>query len=217
MPVNMTAKAKVARQYYLYGTGDGKRIVDPAKLAEAADLHVETVRKHLPMWEAEVEEILANSSKTGLGLKLSADVMRSHQSDMDFLRDQINQVKYELDTLAEVTAKLEGIADRICQSGEEGMDKALRVFEDWLRACGSQRALRTQFLAMQKQWTALGGVVDMKDVSVVREKEMAKGRARLDLEAEKERATKENAPRRISGGVFGERPSPVEETSPSGD
>tara|TARA_Y100000361_G_C11088104_1_gene304932 strand:+ start:141 stop:773 length:633 start_codon:yes stop_codon:yes gene_type:complete len=207
MASNISSKTKVARQLYLYGAGDGKRIVDTQKLAAAAGVHPETIRTHLPKWEAEAEEILASSSKSGLGLKLSADTLKSHQSDMDFLRDQLNQVKFELDNLAEVTAKLEGIADRICQSDEPGMDKALRIFEDWLRACGSQRALRTQFLAMQKQWTALGGVIDMKDVSVVREKEMAKGRARMELEEEKAAAGKDAGPRPVGGGVFGSGPA----------
>lgn len=212
MPSEMTSKARTARQYFLYGAGDGKRIVDTMKLAAAAGVHAETIRRHLPKWEAEYEQIIASTSKSGLGLKLSAEVLKAHSSDMEFLRDQINQVKYELENLAEFTAKLEGLTELLVAKADESPDRVLRVFEDWLRSCGERRTLRSQFLALQKQWTALGGVEDLKEVAVVREKELAKGRAKMDLEEEKAKGKERDTPRTVGGGVFGSGPALLDGT-----
>lgn len=193
------AETETARQLFLYGAGDGKRIISVKGLVEATGLHEQTIGKHMPKWKKEAEEILMKSSETGLGLALSAKQLEQHTKDMDALRDQLDQVKWELKTIEKITAKLEGWMDKF--SGDEGeQDKALRILEAWQRNCGQKSSLRSQFLALQKQWTNLSGVVDLKDIQVVKEKAMATGRARLALKKEEtETAPKEANP---ATGIF---------------
>lgn len=177
------AETETARQLFLYGAGDGKRIISVKGLVEATGLHEQTIGKHMPKWKKEAEEILMKSAETGLGLALSAKQLEQHTKDMDALRDQLDQVKWELKTIEKITAKLEGWMDKF--SGDEGeQDKALRILEAWQRNCGQKSSLRSQFLALQKQWTSLSGVVDLKDIQVVKEKSLAVGRARLELKKE---------------------------------
>lgn len=177
---NVTSSTRAARQLYLYGNGDGKRILSVQRLAKEAGIHEETVRTHIKKWEAEAEEMLSASSSSGLALHLSREQLDQHKSDMVHLRAQIGQVKFELDRMEEITARLENWLEKF---QEDEMDCALRIFDAWQRACGSKASLRSQFLAMQKQWTGLSGIVDMKDIEVVRAKEISKGKAKLDLKA----------------------------------
>jgi hypothetical protein len=167
------------------------------KLEELSGVTGETIRKHLPEWEKEAEEILVASSEFSLGLRLSAEKLHLHESDMIHLRDQIQQVKFELEKMDQITARL---ADWLDKFDEEQRQEALTIFDAWQRACGQKASLRSQFLALQKQWTSLEGIVDLKDISVVREKEIAKGKAKLEIkQLENE---KPSAPRPVGGGVF---------------
>ena len=119
-------------------------------------------------------------------MTLSAKELEQHKADMIFLRNQISQVKFELENLEEITSKLENLVEKFTEEPET-LAAALQVFQLWLNGAGKQSSLRAQFLSMQKQWSSLSGIVDLKDVAVVREKEIAKGRAKLEvkkLEAE---------------------------------
>jgi septal ring factor EnvC (AmiA/AmiB activator) len=181
----MALKSEIvtARQLYLFGAGDGKRVIGVQALCEATGLHEQTIWKYIKGWQKEAEDLLVASSGNALGLALSAKQLEQHTKDMDALRDQLDQVKWELKTIEKITAKLEGWMDKF--SGDEGeQDKALRILEAWQRNCGQKSSLRSQFLALQKQWTSLSGVVDLKDIQVVKEKAMATGRARLALKKE---------------------------------
>lgn len=205
--MGLKSEVVAARQLYLYGAGDGKRVIGVQALCKATGLHEQTIGKHMPGWQKEAEEILMNSNETGLGLALSAKDLASHKSDMELLRKEINHVSYELKNLEFITARLEGWMDKF--NGEDGeQDKALRILEAWQRNCGQKSSLRSQFLAMQKQWTSLSGVVDLKDVQVVREKTMAQGRAKLDLKREENQAGIRDSNGPISG-VFA-RPDRIE-------
>jgi hypothetical protein len=178
--MGLKSEVVAARQLYLYGAGDGKRVISVQALVKATGLHEQTIGKHMPGWQKEAEEILMNSNETGLGLSLSAKELSLHKSDMCHLRQQIQQVKWELDTIESITSKLEGWMDKF--NGEDGeQDKALRILEAWQRNCGQKSSLRGQFLSLQKQWTSLSGVVDLKDIQVTKEKAIAVGKAKLDI------------------------------------
>lgn len=193
------AETETARQLFLYGAGDGKRIISVKGLVEATGLHEQTIGKHLPKWKKEAEEILMKSAETGLGLALSAEDLRRHKEDMAHLRNLVEAKKWETEQVLEITAKLEGWVDKF--TGDDGeQDKALRILELWVKTCGQKSSLESQFLALQKQWTSLSGVVDLKDIQVVKEKAMATGRARLALKKEET----ETAPREANPatGIF---------------
>jgi hypothetical protein len=193
------AETETARQLFLYGAGDGKRIISVKGLVEATGLHENTICKHITKWQKEAEEILANTAERGLGLALSAEDLRRHKEDMAHLRNLVEAKKWETERVLEITAKLEGWMDKF--SGDDGeQDKALRILELWMRTCGQKSSLESQFLALQKQWTSLSGVVDLKDIQVVKEKAMATGRARLALKKEEtETGPKEANP---ATGIF---------------
>lgn len=198
MGKGVTAPARFARQLYLYGNGDGKRVTSVPELAKQSGLHEQTIRLRLPAWEKESEEILINTNSSGLALSLSAQELSAHKSDMIHLRDQINQCKFELDRLEDITAKLETWLDKF---DAEDYKDALSIFDAWQRASGQKSSLRSQFLAMQKQWTSLSGIVDLKDIHVVREKEISKGKAKLDIKRmESEQGTRPANP--LENSVF---------------
>jgi hypothetical protein len=181
------SETQIARQLFLYGAGDGKRVIGVKALCEATGLHEQTIGKHLPKWQKEAEEILLNSKESGLGLALSAKDLQLHEKDMSHLRNLVEANKWEMARVDEITAKLEGWMDKF--SGDDGeQDKALRILELWMRTCGQKSSLQSQFLALQKQWTSLSGVVDLKDVQVTKEKALATGRAKLELKKEESEA-----------------------------
>lgn len=169
-----------ARQLFLYGAGDGRRILNAKALAEASGLHIETIRKRMPQWLKEAEGILSGASSSGLALNLSRETMDLHKSNMVFLEKQLQLIKYELDTMDTITEKLEDWLDKF--SGENEFEKAIQIFHDWQRASGTKSSLRSQFLALQKQHATLSGIVDLKDIEVVRAKEISKGKAKLEMQ-----------------------------------
>ena len=203
----LRAETRYAKQMFLYGSGDGQPIRNAAKLAKVSGVHVETIRRHLPEWEKEAEQLLANTSEIGLAVRLSKETLEQHNNDMIHLRDQLNQVKFEIDRLEDITAKLEDWMDKF---DADEVNDALSIFDAWQRACGSKASLRSQFLAMQKQWTSLSGIVDLKDISVVREKEISKGRAKLEIKRLENETNP--VPRQVPGGVFS-RPARLLESS----
>jgi hypothetical protein len=186
----------VARQAFLYGEGDGNPVLSRARLAALAGVHESTIARHINDWIKEREEMVSNSSESALALRLSKETLDFHNSDMTHLRGLLQANKWEIDQINEITAKLERWMDKF--NGDDGdQDRALRILEAWQKSCGQKSSLQSQFLALQKQWTSLSGIVDMKDVSVAQAKAMATGRAKLDLELEKNKAN----PRDVGMGI----------------
>ena len=194
-------ETEIARQLFLYGAGDGKRLMSVKSLVEATGLHEATINRHMPKWKKESEQLLSGTNECGLALLLSKESLKAHELDMLALRGQIDQVKWELETLEDVTEKLENWMDKF--SGDsESQDKALRILEAWQRNCGQKSSLRSQFLSLQKQWTSLSGIVDLKEVQITREKTMAVGRAKMKLKSEENNnETGLKAPT-ARGGIF---------------
>ncbi len=194
----MGQKAEVvaARQLYIYGNGDGKRVIGVKALVEATGLSETTIGKHLPKWQAEVEEILMNADSSTLGLQLSAKDLQLHKECMNTLSDQIKQIQWELDKHADIVADLREWARETSD-----LEFSMRLLETYLRTSGAKATLRSQFLSYQKQFATLSGVVDLKDISVVSAKEIAKGKAKLDLKKlESEAGMKPAGP--PTNGVF---------------
>lgn len=182
MAENVTkAETRHARQLFLYGGGDGNRVTSVAALVKASGVHENTIRRHLPTWEAEFEEILSSSGGPALALSLSAKELSLHKSDMLHLRSQIQQVKWESDNLEGLIARLEELVERF--AGTDESDKAVILFDRYLRASLNKANLRSQFLQLQRQYTKLSGVEGLMDVALTREKTIATGKAKLDLKA----------------------------------
>ncbi len=216
MAKGQKAEVEVARQLFIYGAGDGKRVISVRALCEATGLHEQTIGVHLPKWQKEVEEILINSNISDLGLSLSAKDLDQHKTDMEAIRSQLAQIQWELDRHDEITAALQDWASTISTEDPEFGEKSFRILETYLRMSGSKATLRGQLLSYQKQWATMAGIVDLKDISVIAAKEMSKGRAKMKLKSEEN----QDAPKNVGGlssGVFARvgntpRPAQIDET-----
>ena len=200
-------ETRYAKQLWLYGAGDGQPIKNIPKLAEVSGVHEVTLRKYLPEWEKEAEEILANTSEMGLAIKLSSDVLNENEKDLAFIRDKMNALRWEIDHLDECIATLENICENFSLNSDNG-DKALRIFEDYLRGSMNRKSLLTLFLALKKEWDAKSAIDGFREAALTREKEIAKGKAKLEVAKLNSNSLTEN-PRPVGGGVFA-RPARIE-------
>lgn len=169
---------EVARQACLYGEGDGRPVMNVKRLCELAGVREQTILRHLPRWEKEREEIVANSNPIALGISLSKKQLEQNTKDLDFLRNQINLVKFEIDSTEKVAARLAEWMDKF--DGDD-IPTALQIFASWERSCGQKASLRSQFVQLKKLWDEKTAIDGLRDVALVREREMEKGRVKIAL------------------------------------
>lgn len=131
---------------------------------------------------------------------------------MKHLRDQLQQVKWETDNLDQLIARLETLVEKF--AGTDESDKAVTLFDRYLRASLNKQSLRTQFLALQRQYTKLSGVEALLDVAVTREKTIATGKAKIELKAQEGKSVRDATPAR-SGFFSQETPRETNEESPT--
>lgn len=193
-----------ARQLFLYGDGSGKRILTPKCLAERAGCAESTVRKYLPQWEKEAEEIALAASPAGLSIQLNREKIQQNENDLEFLRGQVEEVKFELESLADITERLFKLVERFSDD-EDMRSEALSLFNSWVQSCGKKATLRASFVTLKRLWDEKCAIDGLRDVALSREKELAKGRVKLQLKGEAHEG--QDAPRIVAGGVFA-RPRP---------
>jgi hypothetical protein len=203
-------ETRYAKQLWLYGAGDGSPVRNIPKLSEISGVHVETLRKYLPEWGKEAEELLANTSELGLAIHLSAEKVASAEKDEIFIRDQINSIKWEIEKLDDLTAKLEGLTE-LFAADEDMLSSALTVFSAWLQGAGKKSMLRTQFIAMKKLWDEKTGLDALRDIGATQQREMAKGKAKLEIKR-LENEPRSNSERHVGGGVFARHATRPEQT-----
>jgi len=174
----MRAETRYAKQMFLHGDGNG------ARLSELSGVSGETIRKHLPEWEKEAAQLLASSSEVGLALVLSEEKLDQHSKDSAFMRNQLDKLKFEIETLEKMAVRLGEWMDKF--DGDQ-LDQALQIFDAWQRATGTESSLRGQFIAMKKLWDQKVGIDALQDIGMTRQKEIAKGQGKLavkQMEAE---------------------------------
>jgi len=174
--MEMRAATREAKRLFMHGAGDGKRVVGVVKLSQMSGASESAIRMHYAAWEKEFEEKVANTGELSLALKLSAETLSDNKRDIAFIRDQIDQVKYELEQTEEITARL---ADWLDNFDGENQDTALNIFDSFVKGCSIKGPLRSQFIALKKLWDEKAGLDGIRDVALVREKEIRKGEARL--------------------------------------
>lgn len=192
------AETRYAKQLFLYGDGSGAPVRNIARLSKLSGVTDETIRKYLPEWEKEAAEILASSSEVGLAIVLSEEKLGKAKFDEIFIRNQLDKLKFEIETLEKMAVRLGEWMDKF--DGDQ-LDQALQIFDTWQRATGTESHLRGQFIAMKKLWDDKVGVDALRDIAVTRQKEIAKGQGKLAvkrLEAE----TESNTMRVVAHGVF---------------
>ena len=168
---------ETARQAFLYGLGDGRPISEAKRLSEVSGLHLHTVLKYLPTWQAEREEVLRESSPLGVRLKITDEVLKKHAEDMAWLRKETEAIRLEAETVDLVVDKLRMVVDNFVLNTDVG-DRALAIFEAYCQAALRKKDLRSQFIQMQKQWVQLSGVQQLMDIQLTHDKEIAKGKAK---------------------------------------
>ena len=189
IPKGCKRDLELARQACLYGEGDGRPVMNVKRLMELAGVSEQTIGKHLPSWQAEREEILAKSNPAALGISLSKKQLEQNTKDLDFLRNQINLVKFEIDSTEKIAARLAEWMDKF-----DGNDipTALQIFASWERSCGQKASLRSQFVQLKKLWDEKSAIDGLRDVALVREREMEKGRVKIALKKEGSEAEPRN-------------------------
>lgn len=166
-----------ARQLFLFGGEDGKRVTNITRLAQLSNVTEETLRKHLPVWEKEFEDSLAHSSESAFRIRLSAEEVAFHKSNIAFLEAQLKECKFELDNLSDITERLMGLTKKFADDPDMRME-ALQLFNSWVQSCGKRSTLRASFLAMQKQHATLTGIVGKIDAAIAYDKTLQTGLAK---------------------------------------
>jgi hypothetical protein len=173
-----------------------------ARLAELSGVHENTIRRHLSEWEKEAQEIVASSSEWGLAIQLSEKNLEQHTKDSAFMRNQLDKLKFEIETLEKMAVRLGEWLDKF-DGGE--LVEALQIFGAWQQATGTESSLRGQFIAMKKLWDQKVGIDALQDIGVVKQKEIAKGQAKIAVK-QMETETAGVVRNVTSSGVFA-RPS----------
>lgn len=177
------AETAYAKQLFLYGNGDGKRIMNATKLAEMSGVHVETVRKWLPDWEREIEERLSGTTKAGLAIRLSERSFEASMQALTCIENEMKKVQFELKKFDEITASLEKICENFSLNTDNG-DRALELFQAYLQARGSKADLRRQLLAIHKHHAEHSGVSALREVQTTGAKALETARAKVAVKAE---------------------------------
>lgn len=180
IPKGVKGEYAIARSLCLYGNGDGKPIASADKLAELSGLHVNTIRRHLPNWLKEREEAVADSNECGLALRLSAENSAKHTKDCELLRNEMDQVAWELKNLNKIIAQFEGFLDKFDSASIEERAVALSSFEALVRGSLNKQSLRKSFLELQARWTKHVGVDGLMEVGLTRAKADATLAAKME-------------------------------------
>lgn len=212
-----TPEVREAKRLFLYGAGDGVRILKVERLAEMAGCHVATIRRHLPAWESECEQIISGTSENGLNLALSAETLANYRKDLSFIRNLAESAQIDLKTLGDTVALLRSFVAEFRAAGadKDSIEAALSVLSAWSSTSAKKQALESHALALQKRWQSMAGIDSLQTVAETREKTLATGRAKLQLRAEDGEAGKGEGgsgatPASGRGGVFAKRASVVD-------
>lgn len=177
----------VAKLAFLYGQGDGKPVTDVERLAEIGGVTRATIYNNLPEWKREMEMILSESGDFGISVRLSSETLAEHKATTATLEKIVAEIRAELRELPKMEKFLRDLLDRFQQEAENVLEfqSALAVFNMWVTTCGTRKALQTQLIAAQKAWKENAGIDTAFAVTETREKTMATGKAKLEIERQK--------------------------------
>jgi len=157
---NVTA----ARLDYLHGLNGNPPNRTVKGLCEVHGMHVNTLKKWLPTWERELENIVVSSvsrdnekplSSDAFKLALTSEVNEKNSARIAFIDKELDSLQFELENIEPAIRELSSFLHKF-EDGEK--DYALRIFENYLRASLNKQNLRKQFMAMHSQWTKVCGI-----------------------------------------------------------
>lgn len=121
---------KVARELFLYGGPDGRRVTKVQELIRLSGAGRRTITEHLPGWRRESEEMALRRSVPGGVLALSVEALDAHKSDIAILRSEIDRV----------SAYLQGLETDSCDYAQTA--KLLTTLQArWSKASGVDGAI----------------------------------------------------------------------------
>ena len=151
----------MARQFFLYGDGDGKRIVDTTELCKITGTSRPTLSKYLPAWEKEAEEMLRSTTKLGSPniLSLPQETLEKHKEDVDFIRLRLEKTKSELTQLPSIIAELKEFVWSL-----DDKDAAIQLFDRYLRLSMNEKSLTKHFVDLKRLWDEKVGLDSLKAI-----------------------------------------------------
>ena len=98
----LSGKTKLARDYFLYGNGDGRPIRSVVKLSELTGAGIRTIENWKPIWEREARAI-AKAGTGGKGSvveKVTQETMDLHGRTVAVLREEVKRLELLLPKLS---------------------------------------------------------------------------------------------------------------------
>lgn len=209
-----TPEVREARRLFLYGAGDGRRILKVEDVARMSGCHQNTVRRHLPAWEAEAEGIVAASEENGFNLRLSSLALAKFESDRTFIREQIDSQVAEIKRLPVLEKQLLDLVKRISSQNNDAGEHVSALLGSFFETVANRKAMEAHLLKLQSHWSRMAGIESLQAVAETREKTLATGRAKLALRREEaSEGSADGSQARLAtpaaGGVFAKRASPA--------
>lgn len=211
-PVNLAPKLEAARQLFLYGDKDGVRVLEALEIAKRVGCHPSSVWRHIKDWTAEFESMLirgndfsqlqARANENELNRELRNEDVEKFKSDLLWVTKQTESLRKEVDN----TEKIE----EICYSwlknsdiSEKGEDAFLAMAEKFFSAVHTKSKLRSQWIAMEKEWVRMSGIEGKMEIVQNAEKARAIGRVKIDLKREETEQTPGlKVAKKPVGGIF---------------
>lgn len=201
---NLSVKVQAARQLFLYGDADGKRVLEPTVLAERVGCHPSSVWSYVKDWSREYENMLIQANNFELGTVLSDDDVKKFKSDLLWLTKQTSEVKSEVDLTEKVEERLyKLLAEK--DFSPEAESRFGDLLEKFFTAVHTKSKLRTQWIAMEREWIKLSGIEGKMEIVQNAEKARAVGRVKIDLKREENENGESGlkvAVKKPAGGLF---------------
>jgi len=180
---NLSVKVQAARQLFLYGDADGKRVLEPTVLAERVGCHPSSVWSYVKDWSREYENMLIQANNFELGTVLSDDDVTKFRQDLVFTSSQTNELKSEINLVEKVEERLyKLLAEK--DFTPEAESRFGDLLEKFFSAVHTKSKLRSQWIAMEKEWIKMSGIESKMEIVHNAEKARAVGRVKIDLKRE---------------------------------
>lgn len=154
-----------AKQMFMYGCGDGVRVLEISELVKLSGVSRTTLGKHMPKWQAEFEETLRNTTKLASPniLSLPNETLEKHKVQTEFILARMEEVMAEIEGLGPIISNLERIVDQIAQISEDS-DKVISLFDRYLRLCMNRKSLIKLFTDLKRLWDEKVGLDSLKAI-----------------------------------------------------
>jgi hypothetical protein len=192
---------EAARQLFLYGSGDGVRILEISELSKATGASIHTIRNWMPEWLLEMEDSLKSTSKLASPTSLSVpdEVLEDHKSDLAFFRANLDILKKEHDSLDMVLDQMYQFSSDVVRD-EDKLDQFIAIFDRYCRMCMNRKNLMSQIVKIKELWDSKIGVDSLKNIQEATAKAVSVANAKSEPSPTQD--VKENV---VNGGVFRKR------------